>query len=124
MGQKSDRTFLVLLSLVAALSQMLPAPATAFVAEDLARFQKERRCIGCDLRGVDFRGMDLRAVVLEGTLLVGANLQGVNLEDAFLEDANLQDVNISAAVLSGAGLDGATWIDGRACEQDSVGTCK
>lgn len=118
------RTALALSLFAAAASHLLPVPAAAFSAADLAQFNKERKCIGCDLRGADFRGQDLRAVVLEGSLLIGANLQGANLEDAFMEDCSLEDANLTGANLTGAGFDGATWVDGRTCGQDSVGVCK
>lgn len=115
---------LALALFAAAAPHLLPTQATAFSSDDLARFNKERKCIGCDLRGADFKGQDLRAAMLEGALLIGANLQGANLEDAFMEDCSLEDANLAGANLNGAGLDGATWVDGRTCGQDSVGACK
>lgn len=124
MRHLTRRAALVLTTLAATLPHLLPTPAKAFSADDLARFNKDRKCIGCDLRGADFKGQDLRAVVLEGALLIGANLQGANLEDAFMEDCSLEDANLTGANLTGAGLDGATWADGRTCGQDSVGVCK
>ena len=117
-------TALALALFATAAPHLLPPQAAAFSAADLATFTKERKCIGCDLRGADFKGQDLRAVVLEGALLIGANFEGANLEDAFMEDCSLEEANLTGANLTGAGLDGATWTDGRTCGSDSVGICK
>lgn len=106
-------------------------------------------CKGCDLKGVALPGWNFSGRDFSGADLDGANLSGVNLTGALLYGANLSGVNFTKADLSGADLLGAyfkgadltgakltgawfssanfsfaTWVDGRRCGKQSIGTCK
>ena len=70
---------------------------------------------GGDFRGADFTRADLRGAHLAGADLSGSDLTGANLEGAFAPGDSTK--------LDGAILDGATWIDGRVCGAESIGTC-
>jgi len=50
-------------------------------------------------------------------------LSNADFKGADLEEANLKGANISGANFKGAELEYTTWVDGRVCAEDSVGSC-
>lgn len=84
---------------------------------------------GADLSYANLAGADLRGANLSGAQLKGASLGEADLTGADLSGADLSFAVLASAVLSGARLDGAllqqtTWMDGRICAEQSVGTCQ
>ena len=82
------------------------------------------QCDHAPIRAVDWHGCDKSRY-----LLVGVDLRDANLSYADLSGANLSYANLSGALLNGASLQGAiltgtTWIDGKVCSVDSVGSCR
>jgi hypothetical protein len=123
---------------------LLPCGATAFSQAQIGQLKATRMCPGCDLSGADLSGADLSDANLSGAKLSRAKLSRANLADADLRGADLRRANLANANLSGADLDsadlsganlsgadlsngsfeGVTWIDGRKCEDGSIGVCK
>jgi uncharacterized protein YjbI with pentapeptide repeats len=94
---------------------------------------------GADLFDANLSGADLSGADLSQTNLCGANLWHANLSDANLSGSRLSGTTLSGADLtranlsgasfvgadfSGAKLSGATWVDGKKCNDGSIGTCK
>ncbi len=92
-------------------TQILPARVTNPQSQIL---QDVLHCPFCDLAGAD----------LQGLILNGANLNGANLQYADLHNASLIDANLQGAALRGTRLGGVTWLNGIACEPESVGACQ
>lgn len=63
------------------------------------RLVEQKRCVGCDLRGVNLSGLDLNGTNLQGANLAGVNLTGAQLGNAILTDANLTQANLTDADL-------------------------
>lgn len=85
------------------------------------------RAATCDAQPVnriDWHGCDKSGYVLAGADLRDADLRGAKLSGANLSYANLKGARVDAAIFDGAKLAGATWIDGRRCAADSVGSCR
>jgi uncharacterized protein YjbI with pentapeptide repeats len=93
-----------------------------------ARFER------ADLSGADLSYANLDEANLRGANLRGASLRGASLVQADISGADLAGADLGYAVLSDARLDGArldgalfgqsTWIDGRICADQSVGSCQ
>ena len=106
-----------------------PVPETIMVAsqEIIAKLLEQRRCYGCDLKGVNLSGKDLSGADLEGSDLsgailndadlAGANLKGVSLRGAELRNADLRKVDLYKADLRDADLRDA---DFRGAELDEA----
>jgi Pentapeptide repeats (8 copies) len=77
-----------------------------------------------DLRGASLRYADLNGATLTGAMLQNAALNGANLSRTDLRYADFRGADVQGATLTGADLSRATWIDGRACADGSVGSCK
>jgi uncharacterized protein YjbI with pentapeptide repeats len=123
---------------------LIPYFSHAFNQTDMDKLQSTRECQWCDLRGADLTGANLSGANLSGAnlsraklsqadltganlstaYLHGANLTRANLTNAYLSKANLSGAEILDATMNGANLTGATWVDGRKCEQGSMGECK
>lgn len=73
---------------------------------------------------VDWHGCDKTGYFLVGADLREANLKDARLSGANLSYANLKGARLDGAVLNDAKLAGATWVDGRVCADDSVGSCR
>jgi uncharacterized protein YjbI with pentapeptide repeats len=73
---------------------------------------------------VDWHGCDKAGYFLVGADFREANLKDVQFAGANLSYANLKDARLDGAVLDNAKLAGATWVDGRTCADDSVGSCR
>lgn len=78
---------------------------------------------GANLKGKDLSGVNFTKADLEEADLSGANLSNANFSDADLEEANLKGAKIQGANFKGAELEFTTWVDGRVCAEDSVGSC-
>lgn len=98
-----------------------------------ARMEKTRlddaQLGGADLSYAVLTGASLRNVQFSGSVLLGAEMTGADLSGADLAGANLQYAVLKGAVLAGtrlnsARLDKATWVDGRVCAEDSIGSCR
>jgi hypothetical protein len=97
---------------------------------NLAKVRLER----ADLSGADLSYANLDGANLRGANLRGAILRGAGLTLADLTGADLGGANLDFAVLTGASLEGAsmgatslrqtTWVDGRICGNQAVGTCR
>jgi hypothetical protein len=95
---------------------------------------KATRFERADLSGADLSYADLQTADLRGANLRGTRLKAANLSQADLTGADLTGADLGYAVLTGAlvdavRLDGtvlrkATWIDGRVCDEHSVGVCQ
>lgn len=86
-----------------------------------------RAAASCDAQPasrVDWHGCDKSGYVLAGADLRGADLNGTRFAGANLSYANLKGARLDGAVFDGAKLSGATWMDGRVCAADSVGSCR
>lgn len=93
-----------------------------------ARFER------VDLAGADLSYANLDSANLRGASLRGANLRGATLSQADLTGADLSGADFGFAVMTGALLDGvrmdgtsfrrSTWVDGRTCSDESVGSCR
>ena len=93
-----------------------------------------KSCVGCDLRYANLIGANLTSADLTSanlsiaicvfTNLTGANLTSANLSDVLLNEANLSSANLTNANLTRTDFTRATWIDGRRCAYQSIGTCK
>lgn len=84
-------------------------PRLTYAPADLARLQKDGKCVKCNLEGVDLSGRDLSGVNLEGANLKGADFSGSTLRDvifrgALLEGANLTYTDMRQADLSKSNL--------------------
>lgn len=84
---------------------------------------------GADLSYADLDGANLRGANLRGAILRGAGLGGADLTGADLAGADLSFAVLAGAIVDGARLDGvalrqSTWIDGRVCSEQSVGSCQ
>jgi hypothetical protein len=77
-----------------------------------------------DLSGANLRGANLRGAQLRGATLTQADLTGVDLAAADLGFAALNGALLDGARLDGARLGQTTWVDGRVCAANSVGTCQ
>lgn len=77
-----------------------------------------------NLAGADLRGANLSRAVLKGATLGEADLTGADLSGADLGFAVLANALLRGVRLDGATLGQATWIDGRICSEQSVGTCQ
>jgi hypothetical protein len=71
-----------------------------------------------DLSYANLNGAQLRAVDLQR-----ADLSYADLKNADLSLTDLRGARLDAADLTGAHLGGAIWIDGRECQEVSVGAC-
>lgn len=97
---------------------------------NLAKIRLER----ADLSGADLSFANLDGANLRGANLRGAVLRGAALTLADLTGADLSGANLDFAVLTGASLDGArmdtatlrqsTWVDGRICSDQAIGSCR
>lgn len=76
------------------------------------------------MRGVDWHGCDKSGYLLAGADLREANLSGADFSGANLSYADLGGARLDGARLQGAILTGTTWIDGRVCAADSIGSCR
>ena len=76
------------------------------------------------LSRADLREADLREADLWRADLREAILFGVLLQNADLRSADLLGAHLSGADLSGADLSGAIWVDGRRCDEGSIGSCE
>jgi hypothetical protein len=84
---------------------------------------------GADLSYANLGFADLRGANLKNAVLKGAALNQTDLTGADLSGADLSFAVMNGAVVNGVRLDGAslaqsTWIDGRVCGEQSVGTCQ
>jgi uncharacterized protein YjbI with pentapeptide repeats len=114
----ADRNVL-LLSAALALAVFLTIDVThAFRQEDMDKLASSNQCPRCDLSNASFWGVRLVSVDLSG-----ANLSRANLGRSDLTNANLKGANLSGANLEYANLSGATWVDGKICEDGSIGKC-
>jgi len=77
-----------------------------------------------NLDGANLRGANLRGAILRGAALGGADLTGADLGGADLSFAVLAGAIVDGVRLDGAALRQSTWIDGRVCGEQSVGTCQ
>jgi uncharacterized protein YjbI with pentapeptide repeats len=82
-----------------------------------------------DLSYANLDGANLRGANLRGAILRGASLGRVDLTGADLGGADVSFAVLAGALVDGARLDGAslrqsTWIDGRICSEQSVGSCQ
>jgi hypothetical protein len=68
-------------------------------------------------------GSNATGAAMAGAALGGANLAGAAFVGADLSGANLNGAALSRTGFAGANLSGATWVDGRACADGSIGTC-
>lgn len=96
----------------------------------LARARFERaELIAADLSYANLDGANMRGANLRGAVLRGASMTQADLTGADLSGANLEFAVMTGAYLEGVRLDGAslrrsTWVDGRICGDDSVGSCR
>jgi uncharacterized protein YjbI with pentapeptide repeats len=74
---------------------------------------------GADLSGSDLVGADLSFAILQNADLSDSNFGGVNLNNADLRGATLNNTN-----LKGVQLGHTIWVDGRVCNDGSVGQCR
>jgi len=82
------------------------------------------QCDHAPIRTVDWHGCDKSRYLLVGADLRDANLSGANLSGANLSYANLSGARLNGAQLQGVILNGTTWINGKVCGADSVGSCQ
>lgn len=105
------RTFAALrAAALAGAAAIAATPASAFDADDAARFVATGSCPGCDLSDYDFTETDLGdidAIDLRGADLSDADLMGADLSDAILAGAVLVRAIVDTADLSRADLRGA-----------------
>lgn len=88
----------------------------------------EKNLIGAKLEEANLQGMDLKGINFSGADLEKANFQNADLTNAIfknadLENANLNGAKITGAVFKGAELEFTTWVDGKVCAEDSLGSC-
>ena len=81
-----------------------------------------------NLSGKEMSGANLFSVNLTWANLSGARLRGADLGSTTLMEANLSGADLTYATLTAAdltrvNLSGATWVDGRVCDQGSIGVC-
>ena len=76
----------------------------AYDSNDLAKFNKTKMCILCELSNADFRNQNLEKSTLRGSNLSGSNLNGANLTNADLNGANLIGADLSGAILLNADI--------------------
>lgn len=93
-----------------------------------ALLKGEKNLVGVKLEEANLQGIDLSGRNFSGADLEKANLQNANLTNAIfknadLEEANLKGAKINGAVFKGAELEFATWVDGKVCAEDSLGSC-
>jgi uncharacterized protein YjbI with pentapeptide repeats len=72
----------------------------------------------------DFALANLEKANLMGAVLRGAKLDGANLREADLSYADLSGASVNNADFVDANLSRALWVDGRTCEQGSIGFCR
>jgi hypothetical protein len=77
-----------------------------------------------DLSGARLINCDFNNARLSGARLSGAQIVNADFMDADLSESDLSDASLINADFMAARLGGATWLDGRRCGQDSVGTCR
>lgn len=85
------------------------------------------RAATCDVQPVskvDWHGCDKSGYLLVGADLRDANLSGTRFAGTNLSYANLKGARVDGAVLDGAKLAGTTWVDGRVCATESIGSCR
>lgn len=81
-----------------------------------------------DFTGTNLSNASLRNVNAPGLDISQANASGVNFSNANLSGAVARGANLTGAVLAGATLTdvdftGATWVDGKQCQEGSIGQC-
>ncbi len=76
-----------------------------------------------DMQGMDLRGRDFSHAELEGANFENADLSRAIFKHADLEEANFKGAKITGTIFKGAKLGFATWVDGRICAEDSLGSC-
>ena len=76
-------------------------------------------CPYCKLYFAKLGGVDLTGANLRGAVLIGASFRR-----STLRNANLRGATLSGTSFAGADLSGAIWVDGKKCEEGSIGYCK
>jgi len=99
--------------LLIVISGMTVPSLQAYDEKKYARAIRFKICINCDLYQANFSGIDLSY----------ANFSGSNLISANFQKATLYQVNFEGANISGANFDGAMWINGKICQDNSIGRC-
>ncbi|NTV94103.1 MAG: pentapeptide repeat-containing protein [Thiobacillus sp.] len=76
-----------------------------------------------NLDGADLRGANLRGAQLRGASLVQADLTGADLSGADFGFAVLTGVSLDGVRMDGTSFRQSTWVDGKVCNDQSVGSC-
>ena len=119
------RTTILLAVLVIGAIIFVPCDVFSFNPQDIQKLNSTNRCKNCDLSNANFEGIDFYGANLSGANLSGANLKGTLFNDADLRGANLKGASTDKETnFSGAKLSNTTWMDGKKCEDGSIGKCK
>ena len=108
-----DRTKWAGLVLVLLIGMLISPSLMAYDKKQYARAVRFKICIKCDLYKANFSGIDLS----------NGDFSGSNLILATFQKATLFGMKFDGANLSGANFQGAMWINGKICQQNSIGKC-